>query len=189
MRLNFHNAYYVKSAPSLKEAPKDGLKHVLFVGRSNVGKSSLINALTGSKLAFSSKKAGKTKLLNYFLVDKTFYLVDSPGYGATSYANLTTIQFSKMMEDYVKDSSLKSIVLLVDLRRDPGEEDKAFYKYLASTGIKLLCVVTKCDKLNQKERNEAAKRALSLGLDEPLFSDLSPKAIDMIRKSVTDSLA
>ncbi len=188
MRLNFHSSSYVKSAPSLKEAPKDGLPHVLFVGRSNVGKSSLINGLTGSKLAFSSKKAGKTKLLNYFLIDKTFYLVDSPGYGATSYANLSTIQFSKMMEDYVKDKSLKAVVLLLDLRRDPGEEDEAFYKYLVSTGVKLISVVTKCDKLNQKERHEASQRALSLGLSEPLFSDLSPKSLDLIRKAITDLL-
>ena len=188
MRLNFHNSRYLISAPSLKEAPKDGLPHVLFAGRSNVGKSSLINGLTGSKLAFSSKKAGKTKLLNYFLVDKTFYLVDSPGYGATSYANLSTIQFSKMMEDYVKDRSLKAVVLLVDLRRDPGEEDKAFYEYLVSTGVRLISIVTKCDKLNQKERHEATQRALSLGLSEPLFSDLSPKSLDLIRKTITDLL-
>ncbi len=189
MRLNFHNSLYVKSAPSLKEAPKDGLPHVLFCGRSNVGKSSLINAVTGSKLAFSSKKAGKTKLLNYFLIDKTFYLVDSPGYGSTSYANLTTIQFSKMMEDYVKDRSLKAVVLLVDLRRDPGEDDKAFYRYLLSTGVKLIVVITKVDKLNQKERHEAQLRAESLGLSDPIFSDLSPKSVDLIRKSVTDLLA
>lgn len=188
MRLNFHNSAYVKSAPSLKEAPKDGLPHILFAGRSNVGKSSLINALTGSKLAFSSKKAGKTKLLNYFLVDKTFYLVDSPGYGATSYANLSTIQFSKMMEDYLKDESLRAVVLLVDLRREPGKEDEAFYRYLSSSGVKLLSVVTKCDKLNQKERHEAKQRAVSLGLSDPLFSDLSPKSLDGIRKAITDSL-
>ena len=189
MRLNFHNSRYVISAPSLKEAPKDGLPHVLFAGRSNVGKSSLINGLTGSKLAFSSKKAGKTKLLNYFVVDGAFYLVDSPGYGSTSYANLSTIQFSKMMEDYVKDKSLKAVVLLVDLRRDPGEDDKAFYRYLVSTGVKLITVVTKCDKLNQKERHEASQRAFALGLSEPLFSDLSPKALDLIRKSIADSLS
>ncbi len=188
MRLNFHNSAYVKSAPSLEEAPKDGLPHVLFVGRSNVGKSSLINSLTGSKLAFSSKKAGKTKLLNYFLIDKTFYLVDSPGYGATSYANLTTIQFSAMMENYLKDRSLKAIVLLLDLRRDPGEEDKAFYEYLVSSGVKMLTVVTKCDKLNQSEKAQAKQRAASLGLSEPLFSDLSPKSLDLIRKNISDSL-
>ena len=188
MRVNFRNGHYVKSAPSLKEAPKDGLPHVLFVGRSNVGKSSLINSLTGSKLAFSSKKAGKTKLLNYFLIDKAFYLVDSPGYGATSYANLSTIQFSKMMEEYVKDPSLKAVVLLCDLRRDPGEEDRSFYAYLVSSGVKLLSVVTKVDKLNQKERHEAGQRALSLGLKDPLFSDLSPRSLDSIRKAICESL-
>ncbi len=188
MKLNFHAASYVKSAPSLKEAPKDGLPHVLFVGRSNVGKSSLINALCSSKLAFSSKKAGKTKLLNYFLIDKTFYLVDSPGYGKTSYANLTTIQFSKMMEEYVKDKSLKAIVLLSDMRREPGEEDKAFLAYLLSTGVPVIGVLTKMDKMNQSERHEALRRAGRLGLVDPLPSDLSSTSLDAIRKRITDSL-
>ena len=181
MKLNFHNAHYVLSAPSLKQAPKDGLPHVLFVGRSNVGKSSLINALCSSKLAFSSKKAGKTKLLNYFLVD-------SPGYGKTSYANLTTIQFSKMMEDYVKDKSLKAIVLLSDLRREPGQEDKAFLSYLLSTGIPVIGVLTKMDKMNQSERHEAMLRAGRLGLVGALPSDLSPSRLDAIRKRISDSL-
>lgn len=188
MKLNFHNTHYVISAPSLKEAPKDGLPHVLFVGRSNVGKSSLINVLCSSKLAFSSKKAGKTKLLNYFLVDSAFYLVDSPGYGKTSYANLTTIQFSKMMEGYVKDKNLKAIVLLSDLRREPGQEDKDFLSYLLSTGIPVIGVLTKMDKMNQSERHEALLRAGRLGLVGALPSDLSPKSLDAIRKRISDSL-
>lgn len=188
MKLNFHNAKYVLSAPSLREAPKDGLSHILFVGRSNVGKSSLINSLCSSKLAFSSKKAGKTKLLNYFLIDNAFYLVDSPGYGKTSYANLSTIQFSKMMEDYVKDPKLKAIFLLADMRREPGEEDKAFLSYLLSTGIPVVGVLTKMDKMNQKERHEAMLRAGRLGLLNPLPSDLSSSSLDAIRKRIHDSL-
>lgn len=188
MRLNFHNAQYVISAPSLREAPKDGLPHVLFVGRSNVGKSSLINALCSSKLAFSSKKAGKTKLLNYFLIDGAFYLVDSPGYGKTSYANLSTIQFSKMMEDYVKDPKLKAIVLLSDMRREPGQEDKDFLAYLLNTGIPVVGVLTKMDKMNQSERHEALLRAGRLGLFDPLPSDLSPSSLDAIRKRLSDSI-
>jgi GTP-binding protein len=76
--IDFKKVRFIISAPSLTEKPKDGKPALLFVGRSNVGKSSLINLLTGQKIAFSSKKAGKTKLLNYFLIDEAFYLVDHP---------------------------------------------------------------------------------------------------------------
>lgn len=188
MKVNFQKARYVKSAPSVSAAPKDGLPQILFVGRSNVGKSSLINALTKQKLAFSSKKAGKTKLLNYFLIDEAFYLVDSPGYGSTDFATMSTIQFSGMMEDYVKSPDLKGIVLLLDLRRDPGKDDEAFYRYLVSSGKRVIPVLTKVDKMNQKEKAEAKKRALSLGLSDPLLSDLSASSNEKIRNAVASLL-
>ena len=93
-----------------------------------------------------------------------------------------------MMEDYVKDPKLKAIFLLADMRREPGEEDKAFLSYLLLTGIPVVGVLTKMDKMNQKERHEAMLRAGRLGLLNPLPSDLSSSSLDAIRKRIHDSL-
>ena len=154
------------------------------VGRSNVGKSSLINALTNQRIAFSSKKAGKTKMLNYFLIEDKFYLVDSPGYGSTGFATMSTIQFSSMMEGYVKEPSLKAICLLLDFRREPGEDEKAFYRYLRNTGKPIIAILTKMDAMNQSEKAKAKKTALELGFDQFLESDLSAKSLDKIRNVI-----
>lgn len=182
--IDFRKAKFITSAPDLSARPKQDLPAILMVGRSNVGKSTLINAILGQKIAFSSKKAGKTKLLNYFEVDSSFYLVDSPGYGSTLYANISTINFAKMMEDYVKEASLKAIVLLLDLRRDLGEDDKQFIRYLKKSGVKLLPILTKVDQMNQSERHKAKMRAGELMLGEYIESDLSAKAIAKIRAAI-----
>ncbi len=186
--INFRKARFVVSSPDWSKRPNDGLPSLLFVGRSNVGKSTLINALTGQKLAFSSKKAGKTKLLNYFLIDDSFYLVDSPGYGSTLYANLSTINFAKMMEDYVKDPSLKGIVFLLDLRHDLGKDDLAFVDYLKHSGVPITAILTKMDTMNQKEKSEAIKRAEKLGLGNYTPSDNGPRTLDNVRKAIAKAL-
>ncbi len=186
--IDFRKARFVTSAPDLAARPKDELPAILMVGRSNVGKSTLINALLGQKIAFSSKKAGKTKLLNYFEVGSRFYLVDSPGYGSTSYATLSTINFAKMMEAYVKEPSLKAIVLLLDLRRDLGKDDESFIRYLEKTGVKMLVVLTKVDQMNQSERHKAEMRAKALGINEFLESDLSTKSVAKIRSAIANLL-
>lgn len=183
--INFKKARFIISAPSLLDKPKDNLPAIMLVGRSNVGKSTLINALLGQKIAFSSKKAGKTKLLNYFLIDDKFYLVDTPGYGSTLYANLTTINFAKMMEDYVKEKSLKAIVLLLDFRHEPGKDDDAFYKYLRNTGVKIIPVMTKVDTMNQKEKYQANQIAIKYGFKDAIQSDLSGGAIEKIRNTIS----
>lgn len=187
--INFKKAQFTISAPSLELKPKDNLPSILIVGRSNVGKSTLINALLGQKIAFSSKKAGKTKLLNYFKIDDTFYLVDTPGYGSTIYANLTTINFAKMMEDYVKEPSLKGILLLVDLRHEPGKDDDAFYKYLRNSGVKIVSVLTKVDTMNQKTRYQALLYAKKYNFDSIIESDLSSKSLEKIKGAILDLLS
>ena len=179
--MNFRDVKFVTSSTDLSFARKDNKPAILMVGRSNVGKSSLINALTSQRIAFSSKKAGKTKLLNYFLIEDKFYLVDSPGYGSTSFATMSTIQFSSMMEGYLKESSLKAICLLLDFRREPGEDDKAFYKFLVASKKPIIAILTKMDTMNQSEKAKARKIALELGFDQFLESDLTPKTLDKIR--------
>lgn len=189
MKVDYRKTEFKISCTCVVDHPKDGLPAVLLVGRTNVGKSTLLNGLTSKKLAFSSKKAGKTKLLNYFLVDNKFYLVDSPGYGSTGYATMNTIFFAGMMEDYVKDASLKAIVLLLDLRRDLGEDDKKFLKYLQHTGKKMILVLTKVDQMNQSALHKAKIIASTLGFDEILLSDLKPMSMEKIRSSIASAVA
>ena len=182
--MNFRSVKFVTSSTDLSQARKDNRPAIMMVGRSNVGKSSLINALTGQRIAFSSKKAGKTKLLNYFLIEDKFYLVDSPGYGSTGFATMSTIQFSTMMESYLKEPSLKALCLLLDFRREPGKDDKAFIEYLVKSGKPIIAILTKVDTMNQSEKSKARKMAQELGFDLFLESDLSQKSLDKIRVAI-----
>ena len=185
--INFAKARYVISAPDASFAPKDAKKSILFIGRTNVGKSKLLNKLTGQKISYVSKKAGKTKYLNFFLIDDRFYLVDAPGYGSTSYATVSTAQFSSMMESFLPDDRLVGIVLLLDLRRDMGADDIAFLRYLENSGKKIVPVLTKVDLMNQSERSKAKRRAGEAGLYDPILSDGTQKSLDTIKKAI-DSL-
>lgn len=187
--ISFKKAQFVISAPSLKERPRDGKPAVLLVGRSNVGKSTLINSLCSQKIAFSSKKAGKTKLLNYFLIDDSFYLVDAPGWGSTLFANLTTINFAEMMEDYMKEDSLKAILLILDLRHEPAKDDASFLGYLRKSGVPLIYVLSKADLMNQKERAQAEKYAVSLGIKNPIFSYNNPDSAAKIRSEISHAIS
>ena len=127
--INFRNTQFIKSSNDKLSRPNDNLKEVLFVGRSNVGKSSLLNCLCNNKnLAFVSSKPGHTKLLNYYNVDKKFYLVDAPGYGF-SFSNKDEINFfAKLMENYFADNKFLSfVVFLLDSRRKINQDDLDIY--------------------------------------------------------------
>lgn len=166
--IKFQNAKYILSAPSLKFRPKDNLKEIVFVGKSNVGKSSLINALTAQKLAYSSKNAGKTQYLNYFLIDNSFYLVDSPGYGFTAYGSKKDESFGEMMEDYFLNPNLKGCIFLIDCRREPSEEDRMLLEHLEEVGVPTVIVLTKSDLAKQADIAKARK--IYAGMDVILSS-------------------
>lgn len=146
---HYKNAKFIKSIIDIKEAPSR-LKEVLFVGKSNVGKSSLINALTNNKkLAYTSSKPGMTRLLNYFLIDNSFYFVDAPGYGFSSKKDLDYEMYGKMIDNYfIQNNYLKVVAFLLDSRREPNEDDILFYEYLKFHKIPFIIIMTKCDKLN-----------------------------------------
>ena len=182
--MSYKKASFVISCAEVAGRPKDGKPCVLLIGRSNVGKSTLINALCASRLAFASKKAGKTKLLNYFLIEERFYLVDAPGYGSTSFATKDTMHFSKMMEEYLPLPEVKAVALLMDLRRPLGEDDKAFLKYLQKSGKPLLIVATKTDKMNQSEKAKAKAYLKEVGIDTYLESDLTPAKTNKIAELI-----
>jgi len=158
--IDFKKVTFIKSAPSLEDKPEKELPEVLFVGKSNVGKSSLINALTKRRnLAFTSSKPGFTKLLNYYLVDDKFYLVDAPGYGYTASGNRDLKGFGKMMEDYFNNPSLKLVVFLIDSRHNMSSDDADFFEFINESKIPFVVVATKSDKLNQKENASFDKYA------------------------------
>ena len=170
--INFNNATFIKSCPNRKEKPQGQTPEVLIVGRSNVGKSSLINALCQKKkLAFTSSKPGHTRLLNYYDIDKKFFLVDAPGYGyAKGGINLDQL-FYEMMESYFADNhELKLVLILLDARRELTNDDVEIINYVEENEIPFFLVVTKFDKVNQKEKAALNKHLKEVGLkSEEIF--------------------
>ena len=143
--INYKNSTFVKSTPSVKERPSDLYSEVLIVGKSNVGKSSLINRLcTKKSLAYTSSKPGHTRLLNYYNIDNAFYLVDAPGYGFAKGGIDLDRLFGTMMDEYFTDNEhLKLVLLLIDSRREFGENDLEILDYLKNTKIPYFVVITK----------------------------------------------
>ena len=142
-------ARFVKSSTGLKGCPLDNLPEYAFVGRSNVGKSSLINMLTNrNKLAKTSTTPGKTQLINHFLINKEWYLVDLPGYG---YARMPVKEREKMMnmirEYILKRQNLACLFLLIDTRLEMQKADRQFLQFLGSNQIPFALVFTKTDKI------------------------------------------
>lgn len=166
--INFRKAKFVKSCPNHLDAPKGNLPEVLICGKSNVGKSSLINAMCDNKsLAFTSSKPGHTRLLNYFDIDSKFYLVDAPGYGYAKGGVDLDALFGEMMSTYLYDNkNLKLILLLIDSRRTMSQNDIEMIDVCLEQKINYLIVITKSDKINQKEKSALYKHLKEMGVDQ-----------------------
>lgn len=147
------SADFIKSASKLSECPPAQYPEFALVGRSNVGKSSLINMITQRKqLAKSSVTPGKTQLLNYFLINKTRFLVDLPGYGYAKYSKKQRIDWMDTMQEFLTQrESLKTIFVLIDGSIEPQSIDFEFMQVLKEEQIPFEIVVTKTDKVNQKD--------------------------------------
>jgi GTP-binding protein len=150
------------SSERIGQVPKDELRDVAFIGRSNVGKSSLINMLTRHKgLAKVSATPGKTRLINHFLINKEWYLVDLPGYGYARTSKSVRGGFAKIITDYVfKCEKMHFLFVLVDSRLEPQRIDLEFIEQLGMNGVPFGIIFTKCDKLSktQVERSVATYR-------------------------------
>ena len=183
--INFSEATFIKSASKKSEAPGKKLPEVLLCGRSNVGKSSFINALCNKKkLAYTSSKPGHTRLLNYYEVDSTFYLVDAPGYGYAKGGIDLDALFMKTMEDYLVDNpNLKLVVFLLDSRRELSEDDINLINYVNERQIPCFTVLTKVDKVNQSERAKLEKhlKEVNLYFDKFYTSILKPRSFDAVK--------
>ena len=191
--INFLNATFIKSCPNRNEKPQAQKPEVLIVGRSNVGKSSLINALTQKKkLAFTSSKPGHTRLLNYYDVDNQFYLVDAPGYGYAKGGIDLDRLFAEMMSSYFENNSdLRLVLILLDARRELSDDDLEIVEYVKENKIPFALVITKYDKVNQKEKSALNKYIKEMGLvNEQVFytSILKNDSLSLLKKGIENSL-
>ncbi|WP_283636085.1 ribosome biogenesis GTP-binding protein YihA/YsxC [Aquaticitalea lipolytica] len=153
-------AEFVMSNSEVAKCPKDVLPEYAFIGRSNVGKSSLINMLTNHKnLAKTSGRPGKTQLINHFLINKNWFLVDLPGYGYAKVSKTAKKKFQKFITDYFeKRQQLVAAFVLVDIRHEPQKIDLEFMEWMGVNAIPFSIIFTKADKLKPKaiERNVEA---------------------------------
>ena len=167
--------------------PDANLDEIAFVGRSNVGKSSLLNLLTNRKsLARVSGNPGKTRTINFYLINGAFRFVDLPGYGYAKVSKSITADWDRMMDDFFKQrKNLRRVVQLVDIRHEPSKLDVQMYEYLRSYGLDGLVCATKADKIsgNQKQKNlSVIRKSLNLGKDDKIV------AVSALKKTGHDEL-
>lgn len=158
---------YAVSAVKESQYPKDNFPEIALAGRSNVGKSSLINTLINRKnLARTSSQPGKTQTLNFYLINGEFYLVDVPGYGYAKVSQKKRQEFGEMIQDYLETrENLKGLMILVDGRHEPTKGDIAMYQYAQYLDLPILVVATKIDKIKKSQVNKAIsviKKSLGL---------------------------
>lgn len=157
--MKIQEAVFVVSNTDINKCPKDGLPEYAFIGRSNVGKSSLINMLTeNSRLAKTSSRPGKTQLINHFLINKQWYLVDLPGYGYAKASKVQRAKWESFIADYLlKRDTLCNTFVLLDARLEPQQIDLEFMNWCGEHGIPFSMVFTKIDKLSSSslQRNLA----------------------------------
>ena len=157
--LNTQNVNLKMTAGRKDQFPRDGLVQIALSGRSNVGKSSLINTLLGRKsFARTSSSPGKTITINFYEVDKKLYLVDLPGYGYAKVAQSEKEKWGKLIEKYLNGSKqLRAVFLLIDIRHEPGANDKMMYEWICHNGYNPIIIATKLDKIKRSQTQKQLK--------------------------------
>ena len=200
--MDIKQAEFSLSAPMVSMCPKDTKPEYAFIGRSNVGKSSLINMLTNNKkLAKTSSTPGKTLLINHFIINNEWYLVDLPGYGFAKRSKKEVQKLEQMINGYIlQRKQLVNVFLLVDIRLEAQKVDLDFIQWLGASSVPFAIVFTKADKLSQtkaKQNVDAYKKVLSETWEElpPIFVTSAEKKqgrdevldyIEQINKSLKD---
>ncbi len=153
IRVIIKDCRFIISAVNPRGYPKDDLPEIAFAGRSNVGKSSLINSLLNrKKLVKVSSNPGKTRTINFFMVNNCIVFVDLPGYGYAAVSKAEKLKWANMIETYLhKRINLKSVILLVDIRHKPTEDDEIMYSYIKSYNKRVIVVATKLDKISKNK--------------------------------------
>ena len=173
--------------------PDDGKPEFLLVGRSNVGKSSFINAILSRKnLAHTSSKPGKTQTLNFYGINDSFYLIDVPGYGYASVDKKTQAKFGMMIEEYLeKRDQLKRVFMLIDFRHKPTEDDLLMYNFLKYYNLPVTVIATKADKVTGSKKQKNLKVILDtmdlvVGDDLIVFSSVTKLGVKDVLDKIED---
>lgn len=169
-----NNVSLAAVAVKREQYPEETMPEIAFAGKSNVGKSSLINTMINRKaLARTSQNPGKTRTINFYNVEDSLYFVDLPGYGYAKAPKSEIAKWGKMIETYLlKRQTLKAIIMLVDIRHEPGENDVMMYDWLKHYGYKIIVVATKSDKLKRSQLPKHKKmlsQAFGLSKDDILL--------------------
>ncbi len=179
----------------IKDLPQGELPEIAIVGRSNVGKSSLINKLVNRKnLARSSSTPGKTRTINYYLINDSWYLVDLPGYGYARVSKQEQAKWGKFTESYLTQrQQLRGILHLVDIRHPPSKDDIQVQSWLIHNQLPILCVATKADKISRGAQGKhlaVIKKDLSLppGVEPLCFSAVTGSGVEELRQALQEIL-
>ncbi|MEW6211769.1 MAG: ribosome biogenesis GTP-binding protein YihA/YsxC [Acidobacteriota bacterium] len=187
------SAVFVKSATAPDHYPRDGRPEIAFLGRSNVGKSSLINSLLGVRgLARTSSTPGRTQLINFFLINDAFYFVDLPGYGYARAPKEVKDEWGPMVEKYIATrQNLVLSIAITDSRHEPTARDKMMSEWLGSQGKPFIVVATKSDKLSSNKLRASLKAASALlgGREIISYSSLTGKGADRVWREITQAIS
>ena len=194
--MQIKKATFLKSMKNPGDMPDIAMPHIAVCGKSNVGKSSLINLLTNnSKLARTSATPGKTRLVNFFVINEAFLLVDLPGYGYAKASQTEQESWPRMIEGYFAQArnSLRALLILLDIRHEPTENDRMLFTWAAHFGLHVIIVCTKADKLaktRRKPRLSEIKKAVSSGVDYPAVpvSSLEKTGADELLEQIEKAL-
>lgn len=193
MVLNFQKAEFLDSCFDVKTIKLPTMPEIVFVGRSNVGKSSMINAVLGRKaLARTSSTPGKTVSINFYGIDGKVLLTDLPGYGYAQRSKEQRKGWGSLIESYLslKTRDIRLICMLTDARHEPTKDDLMMYDYLMSTEFLFCVAATKCDKLNKTEtENRRISLAERLGTEPIMFSAQTKSGVEQLRQIIEDVTA
>ncbi len=193
MVLNFQKAEFLDSCFDVKTIKLPTMPEIVFVGRSNVGKSSMINALLGRKaLARTSSTPGKTVSINFYGIDGKVLLTDLPGYGYAQRSKEQRKGWGSLIESYLslKTRDIRLICMLTDARHEPTKDDLMMYDYLMSTEFLFCVAATKCDKLNKTEtENRRISLAERFGTEPIMFSAQTKSGVEQLRQIIEDVTA
>jgi GTP-binding protein len=186
----FPHAVFLASAGRSAEFPPEGPPEIAFLGRSNVGKSSAINALTGRRrLAFASKTPGRTQTINFYGLGESARLVDLPGYGYARAPRSERAKWESLVTGYLQArATLAGVVVVMDARHPLTPQDERLLEWLAPLALRTLALLTKADKLTRSERANALARVRNTFADTLLFSSLSREGVDEARERLVQWL-